>query len=342
MIWKDYLYFTRFERNGIKLLLALLIMAAFAPPITRLIWPQKEMDFEWLAAQTDEFEEKRAAAVSSQSTVSRQSNNHLNHGGSDHNVRSRQNARADIDASLPDRSKSRVQPAGSSADGAFDSAARSVEPVHLYPRLFNPNGLSSEDWEAMGIPAHVARTIKNFEAAGGSFRFKEDLQRIYLMEDAWYTELEPFIQLPSFDEAMEKRSEAVETALVDINRADTADLLTLRGIGKVFSHRIIEYRERLGGFVAADQLLEVYGMDSTRFEQLLPQIIINTSHIRKIRLYEADYISLVRHPYINPGLANALLSFMNQHSPLDSLGQLRQSFLISDEVYDRISPYLQL
>ncbi|MEM9858315.1 MAG: helix-hairpin-helix domain-containing protein, partial [Bacteroidota bacterium] len=48
-------------------------------------------------------------------------------------------------------------------------------------------------------------------------------------------------------------------ARFDINEADTTQLKQLKGIGSVFSRRILKYRKLLGGFVTSDQLSEVYG-----------------------------------------------------------------------------------
>jgi competence protein ComEA len=129
---------------------------------------------------------------------------------------------------------------------------------------------------------------------------------------------------------------------VDINRADTTELTRIRGIGPAYSRRIFGYRNLLGGFYHPDQLLEVYGMDSVRWEQLLPQALIDTSAITKININQADYTTLLRHPYIDNNLAGALVNFRNQHSPLDSLAQIRESFLVTDEVFEKIAPYLKI
>jgi hypothetical protein len=72
--------------------------------------------------------------------------------------------------------------------------------ANLQPFHFNPNMLSVEEWEEMGLPLRLARAVRNYLAAGGTFRVREDLQRIYLMKDAWYNQLEPYINLPSKDD----------------------------------------------------------------------------------------------------------------------------------------------
>ena len=47
---------------------------------------------------------------------------------------------------------------------------------------------------------------------------------------------------------------------LDANRADTADFRRIPGVGEAYARAIIGYRERLGGFVNAQQLSEINGL----------------------------------------------------------------------------------
>ena len=69
---------------------------------------------------------------------------------------------------------------------------------------------------------------------------------------------------------------------ININTADSAQLLPLPGIGPVFAGRIIKYRELLGGFVRSDQLYEVYGLKDETIEMIMDQIYIDTLGIKKM------------------------------------------------------------
>ncbi|MDM8558303.1 helix-hairpin-helix domain-containing protein [Candidatus Parabeggiatoa sp. HSG14] len=55
---------------------------------------------------------------------------------------------------------------------------------------------------------------------------------------------------------------------VDINTADAEELAQeLSGVGKVKAQRIIEYREKIGGFISPEQLTEVYGIGPKTLER---------------------------------------------------------------------------
>lgn len=55
-------------------------------------------------------------------------------------------------------------------------------------------------------------------------------------------------------------AETMTKDLIRINRADAETLQKLHGVGKTIARRIIERRERLGGFKALEQLIEVRGI----------------------------------------------------------------------------------
>jgi competence protein ComEA len=63
-------------------------------------------------------------------------------------------------------------------------------------------------------------------------------------------------------------------ALVDLNRADEAALDVLPGVGPATAAAIVEHRQRIGGFTAVDQLLDVRGIGEAKLEQLRPLVTV--------------------------------------------------------------------
>lgn len=101
---------------------------------------------------------------------------------------------------------------------------------------------------------------------------------------------------PSYDKPAEKKAKPIP--ILDINVADSTALIDLPQIGQVMASRIHRYRNRLGGFVAMEQLFEIKGMDNERFETIKPYIILEHSDITKINVNQDEFKTLLRHPYL--------------------------------------------
>ena len=95
------------------------------------------------------------------------------------------------------------------------------------------------------------------------------------------------------------RRSAKTDEMVELNSADTIRLKMLRGIGSGYAKMIVAYREKLGGFYAASQLLEVYKFPDETYQKIKHQLSVDTTLIRKIKINEATVKELKSHPYIS-------------------------------------------
>lgn len=210
---------------------------------------------------------------------------------------------------------------------------------------FNPNTLEKSGWVEMGFSEKQAATIINYRNHGGQFLIKEDLKKLYVIDETLFAQLEPYIDLPidlpeSKVEFSNKFENTVNYNVVEINSADSLELLTLRGIGPVFAKRIIQYRDKIGGYKVAGQLMEVYGMDSIRYNSLLNQITVDTALICKIDLNAASLNDLKNHPYMDYYIAKAIIDKRIQKGQFISLDELLEVPIITNDLYLKIKPYL--
>lgn len=101
--------------------------------------------------------------------------------------------------------------------------------------------------------------------------------------------------------------ETMEVAVVELNRADTADLLKVKGIGRYLADRILDYRKHLGGYVDVNQLLEVRGVSPDLMVQLRGCFIVDTTIVRTIPLNTSGVERLRNHPYVSFYLAKEIV-----------------------------------
>jgi competence ComEA-like helix-hairpin-helix protein len=205
---------------------------------------------------------------------------------------------------------------------------------------FNPNGLPAERWKELGLSEKQISVIKRFEAKGGHFYKKEDVQKMYVISPETYAKLEPYIQIPPTQFEQKSPTTKASKVRIELNTADSLALDQVSGIGPAFASRILKYRERLGGFYSLEQLKEVYGVDSAYFAQWLPQLALNTAVVRKIDINTATFEELKRHPYLNYKQINALIQYRKQHGAYASLSDLKNIPLFTDEILRKLAPYL--
>jgi DNA uptake protein ComE-like DNA-binding protein len=129
---------------------------------------------------------------------------------------------------------------------------------------------------------------------------------------------------------------------IDINVADTNQLIQLNGIGRILSKRIIKYRDLLGGYSNIDQLDDVYGLKGKSLEILKSAVYIDSLFTpKKIEINFSVWEEMVKHPYINSQLANDLLNLRSNKGYLNTIDQLRDIPYLNDSILRRIEPYIE-
>lgn len=129
---------------------------------------------------------------------------------------------------------------------------------------------------------------------------------------------------------------------IEVNSVDTIQWKMLKGIGPVFANRICKFRNILGGFYKQEQLLEVYGMDSLRYEEIFTFLSLDRYLLRQITLNNTTVQELKNHPYLSYHQAKAIMQFAKQHGPYQQLEDLLQIELIEPVDFRKIVPYLKL
>lgn len=214
---------------------------------------------------------------------------------------------------------------------------------------FDPNTLDSAGWVKLGFSPKQSASIISYRNAGAKFKKPEDLKKLFVVDEEKYLELEPFIEVKTvfFEEEKPKKFQKpkwekreIKPVIVELNSADTAELKKLRGIGSSFAKRIVKYRELLGGYVSKEQLLEVYGMDTTRYNPIADNLEIDTLVRTRISINSADFKTLVRHPYLKKNQVNALLNYRKQHGNFGSVNDLQKIHLFKQTDLERLNPYL--
>jgi competence protein ComEA len=302
---KDYFNFSKKERVAVLLLLAAIILVVLLP----YIWLRKQ---NFIAAQQEE-------AINLKKQLAQ-----LNTAPAGYNAHEPEHAYARY-ASNP------ILPAASKSEFYFD-----------------PNTLAANDWKRLGIPDKTVQTIQHYLAKGGRFRQPEDLGKIYGIRKNDYDRLVAYVQIePVRDVPAATQQNATQNlftkktpVLVNINTADSSAWIALPGIGSKLAARIINFRQKLGGFYTVDQVAETFGLPDSVFQKIKSSLQNTPGSIQTININTADAHTLKSHPYIKWPLANAIVQYRHQHGLYKSVTDLLEIATLTPEQFYQVKPYL--
>jgi len=216
---------------------------------------------------------------------------------------------------------------------------------------FNPNTLDSAGFVRLGLKPYIAANILKYRQKGGKFKGKSDFAKVYGISEDKFKELEKYILIennsqtenPALPQNSENKS-FTENIIVEINTADTTELMRVRGIGRYYAKGIVIYRSQLGGFVSVEQLLELKNMRPESYEKIKNSFTVDFAKIQKIRVNTATVERLKTHPYIGFYRAQKIYELRRQKGKLQNINDLKKEFInekdFTADWYEKISPYL--
>ena len=244
------------------------------------------------------------------------------------------------------------------AENQSETQEQLLTPQFFY---FDPNRVTDDEWKKLGLNERQVRNIRNYQAKGGHFKQKEDLQKLYTISASQYQLLKPYIRISGSEQAVKTTTVHEKPVIVDkkhatdhtaseifdqqslqieLNAADSSLLTQLSGIGPVLAARTVKYRNRIGGFADVAQFGEVYGVNPELVKRLSPQLSVDRSLIRKIDVNKATIRELTNHPYLNEQQARGILNYRKLQSRINNLNELVQNHILTSEDAAKIEPYL--
>jgi DNA uptake protein ComE-like DNA-binding protein len=217
---------------------------------------------------------------------------------------------------------------------------------------FDPNTLDEAGWQRLGIRDKTIATIKNYLLKGGKFKKAEDIGKVWGLNDEEVKRLVPYVKIEDRKPANSYTNTTFEKpaaepkkyapSLIDLNSADTTALIALPGIGSKLSQRIITFRDKLGGFYKIEQVAETFGLPDSTFQKIRPRLSLNSLSVKQININTATIDDLKSHPYLRYNIANAIVQYKIHHGNFSSLDDLKKVVPVTDEVFNKVSPYLKV
>lgn len=201
-------------------------------------------------------------------------------------------------------------------------------------RDFDPNKILTNDWMKMGFSQKQAESIISYRERFGPFKRKEDLKKLYVISAEKYLEIENHIKIEEIpnDNSDKKTNNTSENSTnyskqetIELNSATKEDLVKLKGIGEYYANRIIDNRNKIGGYIDFDQIQKL-SISEDAFDVLIEFGEINPLLVKKTNINTATKEQLKSIPYSNWLLVSAILK-ERQVNPIQNLNFLTDAEL---------------
>lgn len=219
----------------------------------------------------------------------------------------------------------------------------------IYP--FNPNYITDFKGYQLGMSTIEIDRLINYRAKGKFVNSVNEFQQITKISDSLLHELKPLFKFTKWTEkakidsidSEKKSSNKISVSTIDINKATEIDLISVNGIGEVLAKRIIEYRNKLGGFSNINQIYEVWNLDKKVADKVVNQFkVIDKPIIKKININTASFKEVLAIVYIDYELCKKIFNHKKEISEYQSLEELKKIEGFPLDKYELIILYLDV
>ena len=191
----------------------------------------------------------------------------------------------------------------------------------------------------IGFSSRQADLVIRYRDMIGGYRNIEEFEECYAVDSAMAARLKPYIIFPLGDTTSIVKIPTIEFPL-EVNSADSASLIRVRGIGQKSVIDILRYRELLGGYYSVAQISELSVVTEENFCKISEQIWCDSSKIKKIYINFARPKELERHPYITERTLKRIINHRELKGGWSTIEEMIDCNILSQDEAQRIAPYL--
>lgn len=300
-MWKDFLYYTKTERQGIIVLVVLILGVYAAPKLFSFFTHAEDTDCK----ENEKFDKEYNDFIS----VLRETKPHQKSGPSFQSSPQREIKLAIFDPNTAD----------STTLLSLGLPSRMVKNILHYRNKQGKFRYPEDFRKIYGLTEEQYRTLYPYIQITKDFSSK-DTVRLLTAQSVQRDTLMKY--LPG--------------TIISLNSADTTELKKIPGIGSSIARMMVNYRERLGGFFRIEQLQEIH----LKAEKLRPWFSIDIQQTRRINLNKAGMERMLHHPYINYYQAKVIIEYRKKKGSLKSLKQLSLYEEFTPIDLERLEPYI--
>ena len=213
-----------------------------------------------------------------------------------------------------------------------------TEERHIEYKPFRIDTATAEYLQSLGFSSRQAKLVIRYRDMIGGYRDITEFEECYAVDSAMAARLKPYIIFDKGD-TIQTRYQELQLP-IDINSADSATLVRLRGIGPKSAMHILRYRELLGGYYSKSQISELEVVTEDNFHDFSSQIWCDSAKIKKIFINFARSSELEVHPYVSDQMLRRIINYRELKGGWSTIEEMIESDILSVDEAARIAPYL--
>ena len=211
--------------------------------------------------------------------------------------------------------------------------------VHPY----NPNFITDYKGYVLGMSVAEIDRLHNFRKLNKYVNSAKEFQKVTQVSDSLLLVMSPKFKFPDW---VTKKSMSNKYSLLyqkDLNKAEAKDIYKATKLEYKLAYRVVNFREKLGGFLSLEQLKDVYDLSSEDVKKIRDKFVLKTiPNIKKININLAGASELAELIYINEYIAINIVDERVLREGYENLDELKYVTHFPIEKLDRIKLYLTI
>jgi len=219
-----------------------------------------------------------------------------------------------------------------------------VKKVSKYEvRPYNPNFITDYKGYVLGMSVEEIDRLHQFRKLNKYVNSAKEFQKVTLVSDSLLGMLSPKFKFPDWVGKKNISSKYSSSYQKNLNKAEAKDVYKATDLEYKLAYRIVNFRNKLGGFLNFEQLKDVYGLSEEDIKKVTDKFVLKTiPNIKKININLASASELAKLVYINEYIAANIVDERVLREGYNSLDELKYVAHFPIEKLDRIKLYLTI
>ncbi|RMB56280.1 helix-hairpin-helix domain-containing protein [Dokdonia sinensis] len=218
----------------------------------------------------------------------------------------------------------------------------------VYP--FNPNFITDYKGYTLGMSTLEIDRLHRFRESDKWINSIADFKRVTQVSDSLLNKISPYFKFPDWvtnpkttTSYSSKRTWKTTEEKGDINTVTLAQLEAIEGVDAQSAHKILKYRNKIGGFIIYKQVYDVYDVPYDTKRAILDEYTVQqVPVVSKLNVNTASASDLSTVPMLSFELAMEIVNYRTLREGITSIEELAKIDGMTSYKFERIKLYLNI